>query len=121
MAALALAACQQVKQDPEALRQAVITHVSTNAGLNMDNMTVEVRNAKFEGNTATADFLFVPKSMPSAAQTWVYKLESKDGKWAVSGKPSLQRGSMHSSEPPAPSGGQSLPEGHPPVGGQTKP
>lgn len=125
-----LAGCNKAKPDNEAVRKAVIEHVTTKAGLSQDLMTIEAKNVTFTDNKAVAEITFIPKGMPTAAQTWTYNLESKDGKWQVVGKPSLGNGSTHSTTAPdamgggagtppeqggAPPTGGGLPAGHPPV------
>lgn len=125
-----LAGCNKAKPDSEAVRKAVIEHVTTKAGLSQDLMTIEAKNVTFTDNKAVAEITFIPKGMPTAAQTWTYNLESKDGKWQVVGKPSLGNGSTHSTTAPEGVGGGAsmppergttppanggLPAGHPPV------
>jgi hypothetical protein len=112
-AVVTICACNQAKLDPAVLRQAVVKHVTEKAGLSTDAMSIELKNVKIEGSKATTDVVFVPKSMPAAAQTWTYQLESKDGQWIVVGK-GLAKGSMHSDAPPA----NDMPPGHPPVPGK---
>lgn len=114
LAAVSFSACHQAQVDPATLQKAIVKHVTEKAGLSTDAMSIELKNVKIEGAKATTDVVFVPKSMPAAAQTWTYQLESKDGQWIVVGK-GLAKGSMHSDAPPPAS---DMPAGHPPIPGK---
>jgi hypothetical protein len=65
------------------VRQAVIDHLAARQ-FNMPGMSVEVTSVKFDGSHADAVVSIAPKGGPAGAgMTIPYKLERKDGKWAV--------------------------------------
>lgn len=127
VAALALAGCNRGVESKEAVRQAVIDHLSTRTNLNMASMNVDVTSVSFKGDEADATVAFSPKGAGGSAQgmTMRYTLERKGNRWVVKGRADsgghgggmgggAMGGSPHGSEPPA------MPPEHPPVKGGEK-
>lgn len=112
LAALLLGACNRAPENKEALRQAVVEHLNKNSGLDLQAMNIDVSNANFQGDKATATVSFKPKSSPDAGMSMNYTLERKGAKWIVQQKAG---GAGHEAgTPPA----TDLPPGHPPVSPQ---
>ena len=92
-------------------------HLSKNTGLDMNSMTVEIKNVRYEGNTAKAEVAFKPKASPDAGMSMNYTLERRGNQWVVAGRAD-STGAAHGGgtpqTPPAQGGGD-LPPGHPPV------
>ena len=109
LAILSLAACNRGGESKEAVRQAVIDHLTARQ-FNMPGMTVEVTSVQFNGSHADAVVSIAPKGGPAGAgMTIPYKLERKDGKWAVIGG----SGSRHpGAEMPASSAPAGMPNPH---------
>jgi hypothetical protein len=98
-------------------------HLSKNSGLDVNSMTVEVREVKYEGNKATASVAFRPKASADAGMSMNYTLERSGSKWVVNKRGDSGghgSGLPDGSSPQASPGGE-LPAGHPPVGGQSTP
>ena len=124
-AALAVTAgCNRAPENnKEAVRQAVTEHLSKNAALDMNQLTLDVADVKFQGNEATANVSIKPKSAPDQGMTMAYTLERQGDKWQVKGRgaghggggmgmPGGMPGGMGGATPPA---GAEIPSGHPPV------
>lgn len=80
-------------------------HLSKNTGLDVSQMTIDIRDVKFHGNQATAAVSFKPKSSPDAGMSMNYTLERRANKWVVQKR--ADSGATH--------GGGALPPGHPQV------
>lgn len=111
-ALLFAAACNRAPQTKEAVRQAVVEHVSKNAGLNVNSMDIEVTAVSFQGKQASATVWFRPKGSPDAGMQMNYTLEANGSKWVVQKKAG---GGPPPGHPPTAGGAEGLPEGHPPV------
>ena len=127
---LCLAACNRGVQDREAIRQSIVDHLKSR------NMPVdaEVTSVQVNGNQATAECAIMPKGAPGQKVPMGYKLERRDGKWAVlglaetaphggampGGMPAAENphgGAMPVPGGPGPSGGKMpSPENLPPAG-----
>jgi len=111
--------CNRGLDTKEAVRQAVIDHLSSRSNLNVASMQVDVTSVSFRGAEADATVAFRPKgSAAGGSMTMSYKLEKKDSRWVVKGK-SDAGGMPHG----AMSGGATgeMPAGHPPVTGKEPP
>jgi hypothetical protein len=118
-AALLLAGCNRAPESKEAVRSAVMDHLAKNTGLDVNSMTIDVGDVKFEGDKALAIVSFRPKSSPDAGMTMNYTLERHGAKWIVAKRPE-SGGHGAEAQPPAAQSGGEMPAGHPPVGGSQK-
>lgn len=121
LALVAMAAgCNRPPQNEAVVRQALMDHLRDNVALDLNQLDVAVNDVKFNGNQATANVAFKPKSAPDQGMSMSYTLERRGEKWTVSGKGSGHGGAMGSSAgAPSPSGEAAgeVPPGHPPVNG----
>ena len=115
-----LAGCNRAPENKDAIRQAVIEHLQKNAGLDPNQMQIEIASVSFGKNEARATVSFKPKGQPANEGLEMnYTLESKDGKWTVKG-----RGQSSGMPHATPSGGMpggapgGMPGGMPGAGGQ---
>jgi hypothetical protein len=105
--------CGRPAETPEAVRQAVIDHVSTR--VNLASMDVNVSAVSFKGETAEATVEFRPKDGTGGPGIQMnYTLERQGSKWSVKSK-SDAGGSPHGGGMMP---GQQLPPGHPPTTGE---
>jgi hypothetical protein len=119
---LCLAACNRGTPNNDAVRQAVMDHLAR-AGLNVAGMEVIVKSVQMNGSQADAAVTVMAKGGNAAqGMQMTYRMEQKDGKWVVVGRPnSGQHGST--AAPPAANphtGGsmpspEDLPAAHPPA------
>ncbi len=102
--------CGRPAETPEAVRQAVIDHVSSR--VNLASMDVNVSSVSFKGETAEASVEFRPKDGTGGSGIQMnYTLERQGSKWTVKSK-SDAGGSPHGGGMMP---GQELPPGHPPT------
>ncbi len=82
---LLLAGCSKaVKlQSKESVRAAIESHLQQRQGLMMTNMTLEVSDVKFSGDTADADVKFRSKQSPDLFVSVHYKLRRASDHWQV--------------------------------------
>jgi hypothetical protein len=114
---LGMAGCHRAPETKDAVKQAVIEHLSKGSGLDISIMDIEVTSVAFQGKEANATVSFKPKSNPALGMQMPYKLEAQGDKWVV--VRTGGGGNPHgSNEPPG-----DLPPGHPPVpsGSQSQP
>ena len=117
----------------EAIQKAVIAHLSSRKGLDLDMsaMTVEVSELSFRANEADATVAFKTKGSDTAAMTMKYTLERSGEGWKVKPKaPAMGGGGAgaganpHGAMPGEPCGGAGsapvLPPNHPPLPGGPK-
>ncbi|MFN7926209.1 MAG: hypothetical protein U0Q16_39285 [Bryobacteraceae bacterium] len=109
---LQLAGCGSNANNKDAIRQAVVEHLSGRKGLdlNMSAMDVEVTSVTFRDREADAVVDFKAKGSSASMMTMKYTLERSGDKWTVKAKKDSNNphgGGMGSS-----SGGE-LPAGHP--------
>jgi hypothetical protein len=84
---VALTACNRGNQSKDAVRQAVIDHLSTISGMNMSAMTIEIASVQFNGNQADATASISAKGVSGGgAMTIPYHLEYRSNKWVVTGR-----------------------------------
>ena len=115
---LALSGCNRAPENPEALKQALVEHLSKVAGLNMDQIDLNLTNVQFKGSEATVTATFQPKGSPGGGMSMPYTLERRGDKWAVVKKAgSVGHAESPISQPPAEpvAPGGALPPGHPPL------
>ena len=109
--------CNRAPKNNEAIRQAVIDHLTKNTGLDVNSMKIDVTSVQYHDNLADALVSFQPKNMPGGGMSMTYTLESKGNKWTVR----KRAGSSSSPHPGAemPGGGATgqMPPGHPSMGG----
>ena len=107
---LLLCGCSQDIQNKEAVRQGIIEHLSSNTGLDLASMDVEVTSVMFREGEADATVAFRAKGSAEAAAMlqMQYTLEQQGGRWVVLKK-------AESGESPHGEGGGAMPPGHPPV------
>lgn len=137
---LAGTGCRKAGENKEAVREGVVQHLSKNAALDVNSLTIDVTDVKFQGDEATAAVSIKPKSAPDQGMTMSYTLVRNGEKWEVKGKAAGHGGGMgappaagdvpHSGTPEpkgalgdapkAPAAGGDLPPGHPPVNAPSK-
>ncbi len=107
-----MAGCARDANNKDAIRQAVIDHLSARKGLdlNLSNLSLDVKAMNIRENEADVTMSFEPKG-GGGGMTMQYSLEKKDGKWLVKKKQDF--GPAHQQMAPPPS---ELPPGHPPMG-----
>lgn len=115
LALLALPGCNRGMESKEAVRQAIIDHLSKRSDLNIGSMNVEVTSVNFRPNEAVALVAFSPRGAAEGqGMSMRYTLERKGSHWVVKGRADSGQNPHGGTAPPA----ADLPAGHPPVGGQ---
>lgn len=117
----------------EAIRKAVVEHLSTRKGLDLDMsaMDLEIGDVSFRTDEAEAAVSFRPKGSQAAAMTMKYQLTREGSAWKVrpkaggtshgagagaEGAPNPHGGAGSVELPaPLPGAGTAMPPGHPPV------
>jgi hypothetical protein len=120
---LAFTGCKKNIQTDDAVRQAILNHLSANKGLNVASMDIKVEQVTFRENEADATVSFKPKGGDAmGGMSMRYTLERKGNEWSVKSKAdSGGMGGHGGAATPQPEGG-ALPPGHPPTsGGQAPP
>lgn len=131
---LTLGGCQKADiNNNDAVRDAVVRHLSARGDLGLGDLDIQVASAQFEGDTCRAEVQIVPKGQPAeAGMTMSYTLERGGDAWKVKPNPAeaghgMQAPATPEATPtpgespatPAPAGGTGpLPPGHPPVATQ---
>ena len=117
--ALSWAGCQQATNINTQVQEAIGEHLASRPGVDATRMVVEVQTVSVQGDQAEAEVIFRSRDAPDSRMNYHYVLKKAEGKWKVeSGRPSAAQ-SPH----PQPGGSEgapgagTLPEGHPPVGG----
>jgi hypothetical protein len=121
-AALLAAACSKNIQNPEAVKQAIVSYLnakSAQTGLNMANIAVDVTALEFERDSARASVSFRAKGSDQATgMTMNYTLDRKGDQWVVRERVDSSSNPHGGAVPQtAPPGEGAMPPGHPPVGG----
>jgi len=114
---LAVAAgCKKQANDQDAIRASIDKHLNGRADLNLSAMDREVKQVSVNGDHATAQVEFRLKQGSGSMQV-EYVLERKGGEWTITNSQPAGGQSPHGSMPPTTpdSGGNSMPQGHPPV------
>jgi hypothetical protein len=80
-----LSACKKQQNDNEAIRAAIMQHLSGLKTLNLDPMKMDLRSVTINGGQAHAEVEFRPKTgaPPGAGMQVSYNLEKRDGAWLV--------------------------------------
>lgn len=127
-----MAGCSKNIQTNDAVKSAVVKHLTQNSGLNLSAMDIEVTAVTFKDNEAEATVGFKPKGGGAASgMSMRYTLEKKGSEWVVKKKADSGMGHGMSMPGGMPSdathggaapGGAAAPAGampadHPPVGG----
>ena len=86
MPVLLAAGCSRAPKNNEAIRQAVIDHLTNNTGLDVNSMNIDVTSVQYRGDEADAVVSFQPKNMPGGGMAMNYTLEAKGNKWIVKKK-----------------------------------
>ena len=110
-------ACKSKSDNKDAIRDGVLKHIASMNGLNVNNMTVTVTQATFNGDTAQASVdIRAKNSDPSAPpMQLVYQMQKQGNEWVVvKGQPS--GGMQHPAPGEMPPQG-TMPPGHPATGG----
>jgi len=84
-ALFAVAGCKKQAADNDAIRAAIMQHLTGIGTLNMSAMDMDIRSVSINGNQAHAEVEFRPKSggAPGAGMQVAYNLEKRDGTWVV--------------------------------------
>ena len=110
--------CKKKANDQDAIRASIDKHLSGVAGLNMSVLDRDVKQITVNGDHATAQVEFRLKQGGGSMQM-EYVLERQGGEWTVANSQPGGGMSPHSGMAPNPSapdaGGNSTPQGHPPV------
>jgi hypothetical protein len=118
VAVLMLAGCSRGIESKEAVRQAIIDHLSKRSDLSIGSMNVEVTSVSFKPNEAVAMVAFSPKGTAAGqGMSMRYTLEKQGSQWVVKGRADSGQeahGGAGAVQPPS----GDLPAGHPPVSGQ---
>ncbi len=125
--ALVLGGCNRGTESKEALRQAVVDHLSQRGSLNLNSMQIDVVSVSFRQNEADAAVSFRPKGSSDGGMTMNYTLQRQGNRWVVKGR-SDSGGSSHGGTggqmpdnmPPGNMQPGNMPPGHPSIG-ETKP
>ncbi len=114
-ALLLAAACKKETNTKDALRQAVIDHLATRKGLdlNMSSLNVVITAMNVRETDADATVSFEPRGGGSG-MNMKYMFERQGDKWVVKGK--QDSGAAHGAAAPPAEGSVELPPGHPPAG-----
>lgn len=113
--AIFFVACAKSPQNPEAVKQAVVEHLSKRTDGMLSAMDIDVKTVSFRADGADAIVSFRPKGSKEGGMDMNYELELKDGKWAVKPKPGAGN-SPHGGAAPTP-GTNAMPPGHPAMPG----
>jgi hypothetical protein len=108
---LQAASCRNQTNQNDAIRAAIVKHLSAVNGLNLDAMDMNIANVAVSGEKARAQVEFHLKGNPSAdaSMKMSYDLEKRGETWVVVRKPASD-GTVTS-----PASGQAPPAGHPAV------
>lgn len=82
---LSASACSKQQNENDAIRAAIMQHLSGMKTLNLSAMEMDLRSVAINGNQAHAEVEFRPKSgaQPGAGMQVSYNLEERDGAWLV--------------------------------------
>jgi hypothetical protein len=84
-ALLSFSACKRQQNENDAIRAAIIQHLSGLKTLNLNAMEMDLRSVAINGSLAHAEVEFRPKTgaPPGAGMQVSYDLEKHDGAWLV--------------------------------------
>ncbi|MEX2303393.1 MAG: hypothetical protein WD733_20800 [Bryobacterales bacterium] len=103
------------------VRQAVERYLSARTDLSLSSMRVVVNKVTVEGERATAAVTIAASNDPQAKMEIMYNLRKTAQGWEVEPPQGGAAGAHGGSAPKPEAGGESMPPGHPPVGGETAP
>jgi hypothetical protein len=110
-------ACKSQKADKEAIRQGVVSHLTSMKGLNIPNMDIVVTQYSVNGSQAQAQVEIRAKNSDSAGMMQLaYNLEKRGDQWVVVKSAPAGGTLQHPGPGEVPPGG-AMPPGHPSVGG----
>jgi hypothetical protein len=110
--ALVFGGCNRGTESKEAIRQAVLDHLSQRGSVNLSSMQIDVVSVSFRQNEADAAVSFRPKgSEGGTGMTMNYTLQRQGNRWAVKGR-TESGGSPHGAAGQMPG---TMPPGHPTV------
>ena len=77
--------CRKKQNEDEAIRAAIRQHLVSLNTLNLQAMDMDFKKVAVNGNQASAEVTFTPKTgaPAGAAMQVAYRLEKRDGNWAV--------------------------------------
>lgn len=110
--------CGGMGDQKPAIEKAIKDHLASRSDLAINNMTMEVKDVRMEGDKAGAEVLFRVTNAPEMQMAYHYELAREGGAWKVlQGRPA-QADSSHpdGGADPGSSDPSALPPGHPPMG-----
>jgi hypothetical protein len=111
--------CSRFGDQTAAIKKAIETHLASRSDLAFNQMTMDVKEVKVDGDKAGADVVFRVTNAPEMQMGYHYDLAREGGAWkVVDGRPS-QENSKHPSGDADPNATDpnALPPGHPPLSG----
>jgi hypothetical protein len=113
--ALGLGGCNRGGQSKEAVRAAILDHLTKRANINVSSMQVDVVSVTFREKEADATVSFRPKGADTSSpgMTMNYTLQRQGNGWVVKGRAD-SGSSPHGAAGQMPQG--MMPPGHPPAG-----
>lgn len=123
MITLLLAGCGESIRTKEKVQQAIVGHLQTASGLDLNALDFNTTSVTFSNDFAYATVAFHPKNDENLddGMTMTYTLQDRDGKWAVVKVGDSQGHGAHAAAGTAIPGADGvgtadgLPPGHPPV------
>lgn len=115
---LLLAGCGESIKTKEKVQQAILGHLRTASGLDLNALDFNTTSIRFDKNFAYAAVAFHPKDDENLddGMTMTYTLQDRNGKWVVV---KVGDGQGHGSHPGMGTGSagteDKLPPGHPPI------
>jgi hypothetical protein len=110
---LLLAGCNRANQNRDAIRQGVIDHLAT-ASINVAAMDMDLTAIQFNGDKADVTVTFKPKGAGATqGMALRYRMQEKDGKWAVVGIQDSGHGGATQPGAPNPHDGSAAPASNP--------
>lgn len=82
LVSLTAAGCHRL-ESKRAVQSAIEEHLKQRPGLALENMTMEVEDVKFSGQTAEARVKFQSRQAPQSFVEVRYTLRQADGRWEV--------------------------------------
>lgn len=110
-----LAGCGESVKTKEKVQQAILGHLQTASGLDLNAVDFDTTSVKFDKNFAYATVAFHPKNDANLhdGMTMTYTLQDRNGKWVVI---RVGEGQGHGSHAGIGAGADNeLPPGHPPI------
>jgi hypothetical protein len=83
LTAVGVTACGRFGDQKKAVQTAIEEHLKQRANMMFQNMTLEIREVKFDGDTADAQTVLRSKQSPNIAVGVRYLLRRSGGKWQV--------------------------------------